>query len=64
MNMPPKADDEFASRAASRFMDVLVRAGPILALALAMLCHRVFSPFLTLMVWALLLAVTPRCSRT
>ena len=43
MNMPPKADDEFVSGVALRFMDVLVRAGPILALALAMLCHRVFS---------------------
>lgn len=56
MNMPPKADDEFVSRGASRLMDVLVRAG--LILALVMLCYRVFSPFLTLMVWALILAVT------
>jgi predicted PurR-regulated permease PerM len=56
MNMPPKTDDEFVSRVASRLLDVLVRAG--LILALAMLCYRVFSPFLTLMVWALILAVT------
>ena len=37
-------------------LDVLIRAG--LILALAVLCYRIFSPFLTLMVWALILAVT------
>jgi predicted PurR-regulated permease PerM len=35
---------------------VLIRAG--LILVLVMLCYRVFSPFLVLMVWALILAVT------
>ena len=37
-------------------LDVLIRAG--LTLAMAMLCYRVFAPFLPLMVWALILAVT------
>jgi acetokinase family protein len=37
-------------------LDVLIRAG--LILAMAVLCYRVFSPFLHLMVWALILAVT------
>ena len=37
-------------------MDVLIRAGLILAMVL--LCFRVFSPFLNLMIWALILAVT------
>jgi predicted PurR-regulated permease PerM len=37
-------------------LDVLIRAG--LILAMVMLCYRIFSPFLTLMVWALILAVT------
>jgi predicted PurR-regulated permease PerM len=37
-------------------LDVLIRAGLILALAI--LCFEVFSPFLTLMAWALILAVT------
>ncbi len=37
-------------------MDVLIRAG--LILALVMLCFQVFSPFLNLMIWALILAVT------
>jgi predicted PurR-regulated permease PerM len=39
-----------------RLLDVLIRAG--LILALVMLCYRVLSPFLVLMVWALILAVT------
>ena len=39
----------------SGLLDVLIRAG--LILALAMLCYQVFAPFLTLMVWALILAV-------
>jgi predicted PurR-regulated permease PerM len=43
-------------RSASGLLDVLIRAG--LILALAVLCFQVFSPFLTLMVWALILAVT------
>jgi predicted PurR-regulated permease PerM len=37
-------------------LDVLIRAGLILAMAI--LCYQVVSPFLTLMVWALILAVT------
>src|SRR6185295_10928310 len=37
-------------------LDVLIRAGLILALVL--LCYRVFAPFLVLMIWALILAVT------
>jgi predicted PurR-regulated permease PerM len=39
----------------SQLLDVLIRAGLILAIVL--LCYRIFSPFLTLMVWALILAV-------
>ena len=40
----------------SRLLDVLIRAG--LIVVMVALCYRVFSPFLTLMVWALILAVT------
>ena len=43
-------------RIARLLLDVLIRAG--LVLALVMLCYRVFAPFLVLMVWALILAVT------
>ncbi len=41
--------------AQSGLLDVLIRAG--LIFALAALCFQVFAPFLTLMVWALILAV-------
>ncbi len=56
MNQPNKIDNEAAEQMERRLIDVLIRAG--LILALVMLCYRVFSPFLTLMVWALILAVT------
>jgi predicted PurR-regulated permease PerM len=56
MNMPSPANEELADRMSSRLLDVLIRAG--LIVALVALCYRVFSPFLTLMVWALILAVT------
>lgn len=49
-------DPEFEKRLVSLFLDALIRAG--LILAMVVLCYRVFSPFLTLMVWALILAVT------
>jgi predicted PurR-regulated permease PerM len=55
MNMPLKPNHEWEQRLASRMLDVLIRAG--LIVALVMLCYRIFSPFLTLMVWALILAV-------
>lgn len=56
MNVPSQSDQELEQRLASPLLDVLIRAGLILALVL--LCYKVFSPFLTLMVWALILAVT------
>jgi predicted PurR-regulated permease PerM len=48
-------EGESGPRDTSGLLEVLVRAGLILALAL--LCYQVFAPFLTLMVWALILAV-------
>ena len=56
MNAPPKPDQDLEQRLASRMLDVLIRAGLILAMVL--LCYRIFAPFLTLMVWAVILAVT------
>ena len=56
MNLPSPPDDELEQRVASPLLEVLIRAGLILALVL--LCYRIFSPFLILMVWALILAVT------
>jgi len=56
MNIPSPPDQDLEQRLASPLLDVLIRAG--LILAMAMLCYQVLSPFLTLMVWALILAVT------
>ena len=55
MSSHDRFDSESGRRDASGLLDVLIRAG--LILALVMLCYQVFSPFLTLMVWAVILAV-------
>ena len=55
MSIPSPSDQELEQRLATPLMDVLIRAG--LILAMAVLCYQVFSPFLHLMVWALILAV-------
>ncbi len=52
----PEPDRALEKRLSNRLLDVLIRAG--LVLALAMLCYKIFAPFLTLMVWALILSVT------
>ena len=51
-----RAEPDRGEAIGSGLLDALIRAGLILALAL--LCYRVFAPFLVLMVWALILAVT------
>ncbi len=56
MNEPWQPDYELERRVASRLLDVLIRAGFIGVLAV--LCYAVFAPFLTLMAWAVILAVT------
>jgi predicted PurR-regulated permease PerM len=56
MNIPSQPDQELEQRLAYPLLEVLIRAG--LILAMVMLCYQVLSPFLTLMVWALILAVT------
>ncbi|MFL6551575.1 MAG: AI-2E family transporter [Povalibacter sp.] len=56
LKTPSPANEEIADSISSRLLDVLIRAG--LIVAMTALCYRVFSPFLTLMVWALILAVT------
>lgn len=53
---PGQPDRELEARASARLLDVLIRAG--LVVVLAVLCYVVFAPFLTLMAWALILAVT------
>ncbi|MES2923478.1 MAG: AI-2E family transporter, partial [Verrucomicrobiota bacterium] len=52
----PQTETAVESRITSSFLEALIRAG--LLLALVMICYKVFSPFLILMVWALILAVT------
>ena len=49
-------EEALEQRFATRLLDVLIRAALILVLAL--LCYQVFAPFLPLMVWAIILAVT------
>jgi predicted PurR-regulated permease PerM len=49
-------DFSLEQRISARLLDVLVRAG--LVLVLALLCYQVFAPFLPLMAWAIILAVT------
>ncbi len=56
MNTSSKPDLELEKRLSARMLDVFIRAG--LVLAMTMFCYRIFSPFLPLMLWALILAVT------
>ena len=56
MNVPSKPDADLEQRLSDRLMDVFIRAGLILVMVI--LCYEIFSPFLSLMVWALILAVT------
>jgi len=56
MDKPWSPDPDLERRVASRLLDVLIRVG--LIVVLAGLCYVVFAPFLTLMAWSLILAVT------
>jgi len=55
MTTPWPPYDDFQKGLSSRLLEVLIRAGFIAILAA--LCYVVFAPFLTLMVWAVILAV-------
>lgn len=56
MNGSWQPDRQLERRLSARLLDVLIRAG-LIGLMTA-LCYAVFAPFLTLMGWALILAVT------
>src|SRR5215203_6495437 len=56
MDTLSRPDSEFGRQAQSHLLDVLIRAA--LVGALVLLCYRVISPFLTLAVWSVILAVT------
>jgi predicted PurR-regulated permease PerM len=55
MNAHLQPNTATEQRQAQLLLDTLIRAG--LVLVLVLLCYQIFSPFLTLMVWALVLAV-------
>src|SRR5687767_4921396 len=56
MNDSTRLATELDHQAPGRLLDVLIRYGLIVVLALA--CYRIFSPFVVLMEWAVILAVT------
>jgi predicted PurR-regulated permease PerM len=56
MDTPSSSPSPLTPGATHGLLDVLIRAG--LILALAVLCFQVFAPFLHLMAWAVILAVT------
>ena len=56
MNPTPQSDPEAKPSVSSNLLDVTFRGA--LLLALAVLCYQVFSPFLSLMTWSIILAVT------
>src|SRR5215472_3842140 len=56
MNPTPQPSPETKSPVSSNLLDVMIRG--VLILALAVLCYQVFSPFLSLMAWSIILAVT------
>jgi len=51
----PTPDTDLERRLERRFLEVLIRAA--LLLAMALLCYRVLAPFLSLAIWALIFAV-------
>jgi len=56
MNAPYTPDPEFEQRLSRKLLDVLIRAG--LVFTVAFVCYRIFSPFIALMAWSTVLAVT------
>ena len=56
MDAPYQPNLELEQRLSRKLLDVLIRF--VLVLILAGLCYRIFAPFLALMMWAVILAVT------
>ncbi|AWL06470.1 AI-2E family transporter [Massilia oculi] len=56
MNAPYELDTRLEERLSRKLLDVFIRAGIVFGLAL--LSYRIFSPFLSLMAWSVILAVT------
>jgi predicted PurR-regulated permease PerM len=55
MTVANAADPDLEKRISGRLLDVLIRFG--LIVTLVVLCFKIFAPFVSLMVWALILAV-------
>jgi predicted PurR-regulated permease PerM len=56
MKAPYTPDLELEQRLSRKLLDVFIKAG--IVFALAMLCYRIFSPFISLMAWSVVLAVS------
>src|SRR3954447_15660484 len=56
MNVLYKPNIALEQRLSRRLLDVYIRTG--LIIVLTMLCYRIFAPFLSLMAWGVILAVT------
>jgi predicted PurR-regulated permease PerM len=56
MKAPYTPDFELEQRLSRKLLDVFIKAG--IVFALAMLCYRIFSPFISLMAWSVVLAVS------
>jgi predicted PurR-regulated permease PerM len=56
MNPIPQSDREVETRVSPAMVDLLIRA--VLIGILAVLCYQVISPFLSLMAWSIILAIT------
>ena len=56
MNTEYIPDHELEDRLSRRLLDVFIRGG--LVVVLVLLCYLIFAPFLTMMLWALILAIT------
>lgn len=56
MEMPDKPNYELQRRMSRQLIDIYIQIG--LAIILFILCYTIFKPFINLMIWAVLLAVT------
>ena len=56
MNAPYEPDPALEARLSRKLLDVFIRAG--LVVALVLFCYRIFEPFIGLMAWSVILAVT------
>lgn len=56
MSTSPEISKELEKRVSDRALDVLIRAG--LVLVLTLLCYQIMQPFVSMLVWSVILAVT------